>query len=433
MNPAVADKNSASKTNIMASRTFRPINLVKADDGKQTVPTQIEVVRAGTWPNSLKGNLTISTGDLEEMKANFDAGIAQPYPGFGVPIDFGHADFAEAAGWIKGLEIQGNVLYANVEWSTAGENALRGGLYKCFSPAFYPGCMGDYHDPEDYDITARNVLEGGGLTNIPFFKGLTPIKASTSNKDGGDKNVIYIKASDNEKENPMTLAEILAKENDALSDEERTFLVEHKSELTAEQAEKFGVELPAAEGEGSEGEEGEGEGAEGEEGEGSEEGVEDSVELPEAVTASLKKAGVVMIKADRLKSLNETAAKFEKKEAQEVVQAHIQRGAIKADQLGLWTNKLVQASGKDRTDLETLLKNLPDNKVMASEIGADEGEAASDSAQSELMKRAGEAVKASVVDGKPTIQLGEAVKAAMSNDPDLAKRVTEEREAQESK
>jgi hypothetical protein len=424
MNPKVAEKPTASKTNIKASRTFKPITLVKADDGQLEVPKRIEVVRAGNWPNSVKGNLTISSADLDEMKANFDAGMSQPYPGFGLPIDFGHADFAEAAGWIKDLEVVGNVLYADVEWSTAGEEALRGGLYKCFSPAFYPACMGEYHDPENFDVTARNVLEGGGLTNIPFFKGLTPIQASTSSNGDEDKNVIYINASKEEEKNSMDLAEIRAKENDALTEDERKFLDEHKSELSAEEVQKFGFEAPKSE---------EGEEQEEEQEEEAPAGEAEEVELPEAVAASLKAANVVMVKADRLKSLEETAEKFEKKEAQETVQAHVQRGAIKADQLGLWTNKLVAARGKDREEMETLLSNLPDNKVMADEIGQEEGESVENSAQAELMRRAGEAVKASVKDGKATVALGEAVKTVLASDKGLSDRVKEEREAAESK
>lgn len=415
MKPNVVDAPSASKTNnAIASRGFRALTLVKADDGSVQLPTRIEVMRAGTWPDSVKGNLVISTADLQEMKQNFDQGKAQPFPGFGVPIDFSHEEWSQAAGWIKGLVVEGDVLYADpVEWSKAGEDALRGGLYKCFSPAFYPSCLGDWYDPEDFTNTARNVLEGGGLTNMPFFKDLHPIMASNSKKEGGDKNVIYIKASNKEEENLMNLAEIVAKENDSLSEDERTFLSENKAELSEEQLTKFGFEAVKSE-----------ENKEQEEQEQEEEApvaVENSeeVKLPEAVTASLKQAGVVLVKADRLAALEASAKDYQNDKAEQEVAKHIARGAIKADQKESWTKRIVA----DNTVTE-LLKNLPDNQVLASEIGKSETGSDKTSAWENIRVEAAKIV----ADTNGKTSFGDAVKEVQKLNPALAEAYKDERD-----
>jgi hypothetical protein len=419
MNPQTVGKTATNKTNMLASRGFRPINLVTADDGNVTLPTRIEVMKAGTWQDSVKGNLIISTVDLQQMKDNFDAGMSQPYPGFGLPIDFGHEDWDKAAGWIKALSVEGDTLYADVEWTTAGADALRGGEYKLFSPAFYPSCLGDWFDPEDMSVTAKNVLEGGALTNIPFFKDLKPIMASNSKSGGEDKNVIYINASNNVKENEnMNLAEVKAKDVADITDEEKRFLADHKDELSAEEQTKFGlVETPAASEEsGDDGNDGDGDdGGESTE-EPSAEGQQ--LELPEAVAASLKKANVVMVKADRLKELEDTATEYATDKATAEIEKHIARGAVKADQKDSLVKRVL--ADKSFTDV---LRNLPDNQVLASEQGKDESNSGA-SAWEQIKVKASKIV----ADTNGKTAFADAVKQVQTAEPALAEAYKAERE-----
>jgi 5-deoxy-D-glucuronate isomerase len=137
--------------------------------------------------------------------------------------------------------------------------ALEDGEYKCISPSFWPACLGEWYDPEDSEQTARNVLVGAGLTNIPFFKDLTAIMASrSSDNDGKSKNVIYIKADKEQK--TMTLDEVRVLDADKLNDEQKQILIAHKEELSAEERTKFATVLTADNdaGDGGDGSEGDG-------------------------------------------------------------------------------------------------------------------------------------------------------------------------------
>jgi phage I-like protein len=312
--------------NISLAKTFRTLDIIYADN-TATIPTRIELIKAGTWPDdSNKGYLKITEADLREFKSNFDKGTGMAGgQGFGIPIDFSHKEWGKAAGWIKELEIIGKTLFANVQWSKSGEEALANGDYKCISPSFYPSCLGKWRDPEDHSITAQNVLVGAGLTNIPFFKDLKPIMASNTSGERGaeDKNVIYINASARKEEKHMqpTLEDVRAKDNDALTEEERKVLADNKADLTADELKKFGFEVKA-----------------------------DIKPQPKAdpVKASQVKGdeGNVVMAATEVKSMNDRIGTLEeavkashKKEVEQEVTKHIARGAIKADQKDFWVEK----------------------------------------------------------------------------------------------
>ena len=372
--------------------TMRVINA----DSSGNLPTKIEVLRVGMWMTPYHGDFMIRPEDLLEYVSNFENGVGLVDAGIGAPIDFSHESHEKAAGWIKKLTIQGDALVAEVEWSTAGKDALLGGLFKCFSPEFYPKGRGGWEDPESYGTYVENVLVGGGLTNIPLFKGLAPVMASASDGNrnvGEDKNVIYIKASEI-KENTMNLADILAKDPTALSDAEKDFLTTNKDQLSAEDKTKFGfeteVETPAV--------------------------VETPVvEAPvvdaetAAVAASVKSGESVVIKASELAALKASTAKFERKEAEAKVTAHIARGAIKADQLEKWTNRLLADAS-----IEEDLSALPSNDILASEQGSD---AKAGDATSAIQRIQDEAKKLMESDAKLTI--GDATSKVLASNPEL--------------
>lgn len=403
-------------------------------DSAATLPTKIELVKAGTWPaSSVKGPLTIMPSDLMEMKQNFDAGIGIP-AGLGkIPIDFSHEDWAAAAGWITGLEIgtdeQGiPTLFATVEWSTSGAAALQGGEFKCISPSFWPACLGEWYDPEDSDVTARNVLVGAGLTNIPFFKDLTPIMASrTSGSGGKSKNVIYINA---DKEKSMTLDEVRVLDADKLDDEQKQFLIAHKEELSSEEQTKFAAVLAdnnegagdgdeGGEGEGSEGE-GEGEGAGTEANNKNNEGAVMTDEQKEAaaIQADIKSGKKILMDASEVQGLKASVeahskqlASYRRAEIRASVTKHLNRGAIKADQVDKWVERIEA----DAT-LEDMLNDLPDNKVLASEIGNQEAADVATPAQ-----QFEDAVQAKIKASEGKLDYSKAVVAVAQENPQLAK------------
>jgi len=372
------------------ARTFRAIKA----DGNKEIPTRIELIKAGEWPDDCnKGLLIITTADLLEFAKNFNDGVGMPGgAGFGLPIDFGHEDWGKAAGWIKSVEADNDILYANVEWTEAGLQALRSGEYKCISPSFYPSCIGSWHDPEDWSVTAQNVLVGAGLTNIPFFKDLKPLMATNSTDD---RNVIYV-TSEVKGDDKMTLDEVLVKESKDLTEDERNLVVAANNEgkLNADQQVKFGFEVKNKE----------------------EPVVTTDNKIDAAaftkLEATVTEQGKVI--ADQGKVITE----YRRKEVEAFVDAQLERGALKADQRDAWVTKITADES-----LKTLLESVPSN-IIASTTRGDTGEPAITAAE-EIRTKASDMVKAAREAGE-TLDLSTAYSRVMASDSDLASRYEQE-------
>lgn len=358
MNPTVVEK-----TKIAASVRTRTKLLADAS-GK--VPTRLQIIKAGKWNNSIKGDLEITIADLEEMVENFNRGIGLPLSGAeGAAIDYKHEEWSRAAGWIKKLTVENGILYADeIEWTPRAQQEINDGEWKFFSPSFYPACLGSYFDHEDPSIVAKNVLVGGGLTNIPFFKGLTGLKASTSASAGGNDSEIFI--NDDLKGIPMDLSVIKQKAPADVTAEEKAFLLEHKAELTASEIQGFGLEESQV----VENEEVKKTPAEAVVENEEVEAEETTAAL--ALQASVKSGKAVLVEASEYAGLKASVEKLtaaatasEDARIDASIKEHIARGAIKADQTENW-KKLIKANA----DAENLLKALPDNKLFASEIGS---------------------------------------------------------------
>lgn len=421
------------------ARTFRPI-LASSDGDK--LPTRIELLKIGMWDTPNHGMFMVTEEDLNEYKSNFDAGVAQSGDA-GIMIDYDH-NKGIAAGWIKGLEIAPDskgvmTLFADpVEWTGVGKKDLLEKNYKCISPEFYPASRGGWEDPEEYGHYIPNVLAAAGLVNRPLFKGLQPIMASEdSGKSREERNIIYVSAS--EKEKSMTLAEVRAKDVSSLTEEEQSFLVEHKAELTADEQKKFGFETSEAETEEQkkerEAQEAAAKKAEEEkvaaEAKAAEEARNSAPDLTNAqpVMASAIKGdeGKVVVEASALKELHDKALASDKKEAEALVQSHIARGAIKADQLNGMTTMLMSARGEQRTQLEDMMKNLPDNKVLAGELGSADKGGEAKTAREQILDKANAAIKASA-DAGETLDMRGAISKVRKENPELAKEYDAELE-----
>lgn len=407
---------SRSVSIVFADSSGNPKQIKASEDGN--LPKTIEVLRVGMWRTPYHGDIMISPDDLQEYVKNFDDGVARADNGkLGLPINFAHESWQKAAGWMNRIYVKGDSLMADVEWTEAGREGLLSGEWKCISPEFCPAGRGGWCDPLDEDTYIPNVLEGAALTNIPLFRNMKPIMASAAfSKDASDRKVFLITASQSKKEQEtMTLEDVLAKENNALTEDERTFLAENKDKLTAEQQAKFGFEVSQEANDDNKNDND------------NEEEKEDMQEeqtpvmQPEDanVLASIKKGESVVIETSALKQLQDTAEDYRRDKATEIVKAHAARGAIKADQISVWADKLVKSQGKDRADLETLLTNLPSNEAIeadtkGSDVGAGEVVAAE-----EVKKRANELIEASAKTGK-ALSFGEAASKVLHDDPALA-------------
>lgn len=399
-------------------RIARTSHIVTADSNGN-LPTRIEVLKTGVWRTPYHGDFMITPEDLNEYVANFQANIGQVVAGIGLPIDFSHEDYKEAAGWMTKLYVEGDSLIADVDWSTSGEEALKGKRYKCFSPSFYPRGRGGWVDPEDAEHVVDNVVVGGGLTNIPLFKGLKPVMAST--EGGSDqKNVLYISAS--VKEQTMQLEDVVKKSNDELTDEERSFLTENKDQLNDEQKKAFGFEASKPEG-------GEGEQPENPENKNNTPEGGDPVEASaqkqnQQILADINSGKLSVVPTEELNGLKASQEKFERKEAADFVDGHIARGAVKADQKDTLVEQIVKADSASRKNLESLLNNLPDNKAMQKKEG-DDNTSVSASAIDEVRQKAKEAVEAAAKENK-TLSIGDAMSQVLASNKDLNARYQNE-------
>lgn len=100
-------------------------------------------------------------------------------PGRVLPIDFDHRTFAasgsadsRAAGWITGLEVEGDRIMASVEWTEEGRQAVSGRSYRFISPVF--------KNLPDGQVV---LIEGAGLVNTPALPQLRQLASKENSMD----------------------------------------------------------------------------------------------------------------------------------------------------------------------------------------------------------------------------------------------------------
>ncbi len=138
----------------------------------------IRILPKGTFK---RDGRTIKLDDafLQAIKRNFDAGVL----GRDVPVNFEHQYTPlGAAGWVRALEVRDDGLYALIEWTDIGKEAIEKQRFKYVSVE-----LGGAVEPQTGKVLGEDVLTGIALTNRPFFKGLTAIAAAdpdwTANDD----------------------------------------------------------------------------------------------------------------------------------------------------------------------------------------------------------------------------------------------------------
>lgn len=136
---------------------------------------EVEVLRSGDYPHSSGIVQVIDDLAHRTIEAQFNAEKQrQNFPGLLVDFDHFSSDVtkpSEAAGWITNLRQDGDRLLAKVNWSRAGEDAVRSGRYRLLSPVF------NRHEMEAIANKRYRPLrlDSVGLTNAPNMRGLAPI------------------------------------------------------------------------------------------------------------------------------------------------------------------------------------------------------------------------------------------------------------------
>lgn len=370
---------------------------IKAD-AQGNAPTEIELLRTGTWHTPWHGDFEITLADLHEFAANFAKGIGLVAEDPKLPINYAHESWDKAAAWASKIRVdedRESLVAHDIEWTPKAIEALRDGEWKYLSPEFNPRGW-PWEDPEEEFSFVENVITGAALTNIPLFKKLKPIMASRVPSKPKKADVT---SGDGNKTNPegesMKIEEIRAKEVADLTDEEKTFLSEHKEELTDEERTKFDlVEAPETP-----------ETPETPE-------VPETPEAPEQpetpepgkVEASQKGVQISQSELDKLRADAEAgraaSETLRKKEAEDIVGGAIKAGQIKSGDKDKWVKQLLASRGDSRTNLEALISTLPKNEELGKELG-DKGKEATVEASVELDKRVRQIMADARAEGKP--------------------------------
>ena len=394
---------------------FSTVSVIEADS-TGALPQKIQLLRAGNFNTEKYGEVPISASDIQEMKANFDKGLGMAGSGeTGIPIDYGHKSGENAGGWIKELTVENDALFAtSIEYSGSGRKALADKEYKMISADFYPKSFGEWVDAES-GVRAHNVIVGAGFTNRPMFTGNTPVMASVEDGNTGSgkqtKTVIYINASQS-KETSMDIDQLRVKAAEDVSGVEQRFLQANAEKLTDDEKKKFEIIEASA--------------------------VEPTV-TPKPVKASEIKGdeGQVLMQASDVKSLIDSVSNLEasnkeaeRKDIEKSVLAHVARGAIKADRLNSWTNRIVAAQGDERKEILADLDAMATNPVLAKEQGSSDGDEGSiTDARSELMKLSLEKVEAARGTDKE-LSVEAAMEQVRKEKPDLALQASTQGKAQ---
>lgn len=216
---------------IQNSRVSFPIQFGQKFSGRQA-PDKIHILPYGTFERwEYSEPVILDERAMDDFVVNFNNNVRKS-----VPITAGHDSFQEtpAVGWFKRVWKDAKGLWGEVEWTEYGLTLLSQKLFDHFSAEYFP-----IWKDEENNIVLRNVLSGGALTNNPFFKNLENNLAfsETNGKDifaVKNEEVLYQFTNDNNN-NDMNIADIVAKDAASRTAEEKAFLVEHKDELTDEQ------------------------------------------------------------------------------------------------------------------------------------------------------------------------------------------------------
>lgn len=190
---------------------------------------KVQLMRTGNF-RYYDDTLEVTSEMLIEMKKNFDNGVR----GVDLAVDYFHYANNEAAGWISDVILENNdtELWIAVEWTEAARKKIMEKEIRYLSADFNM----NYTDNESGEKYGA-VLNGAGLTNRPFIKGMNPILHDLDDLDLSKEKRQAISRilneDDSEKEKPMKFNELKDKAKAAnLTDEQK-----------AEMAEALGIQL----------------------------------------------------------------------------------------------------------------------------------------------------------------------------------------------
>lgn len=196
-------------------KVYQFYDMMPSEADAQTADiSTVQLMRAGTFKYYDASELDITPDILRRLKASFDNNVRK----CDLAIDYYHNDMGDAAGWIKSVELRNSdtEMWIAVDWTPAAEQKIRNRELRYLSADFNR----KWEDNET-GVTYEWVLNGGGLTNRPFIKGMSAI---LSEVDLSEEKRQAIKRILSDEVKTMDFAD-LKKEIFALSDEQKKELV----------------------------------------------------------------------------------------------------------------------------------------------------------------------------------------------------------------
>ena len=94
---------------------------------------EVHIFKAGTQTSAQGVTREFTNKDLSEIASSYDPKIHE------APIRIGHEDNDKvpAWGWVKGVKMKGDKLFAEIDFSPMAESYIKNGLYKKVSASFY--------------------------------------------------------------------------------------------------------------------------------------------------------------------------------------------------------------------------------------------------------------------------------------------------------
>ena len=199
--------------------------------GSDGVPSRIQILKTAKFFYNNEW-VTVDKKYLEEIVENFDKRTLKR----DVSIDYSHWDkSAGAAGWFRSLVVEfiedkGHYgLFAEMEWTEKGANAIKQREFKYVSPEFFD----NYEESEGSRKTHGPLLFGCTLTNHPFSVDMDPLFMENRRQGQGRNNFKMSKG-----ESKMNYAEKIMELFGASSMEEAYDLAVEKMAKIKEMEEK---------------------------------------------------------------------------------------------------------------------------------------------------------------------------------------------------
>lgn len=130
------------------------------------VTSRIQIAKTGVFKDPRYGTFKITLSDFQKWIKNFND-LNKADDRLGLPIDVDHRPETqgntEAAGWVTGLTVDGQTLWATAEWNDLGQELVKNKRYAYISPSY----VANYKD--EHGKEHGTALLGVALTNRPFL------------------------------------------------------------------------------------------------------------------------------------------------------------------------------------------------------------------------------------------------------------------------